>query len=76
MYETVYLIAFENTKIDVIDSQALKKLAIEYLIMRNTTISSHFPSRAFSALTTIHEISISNCTFATISSHAIELDRM
>ncbi|XP_055305292.1 uncharacterized protein LOC129569989 [Sitodiplosis mosellana] len=76
VYETVYLIAFENTGIDVIESQALKKLDIEHFIMRNTTIWSHFPSRAFSALTITHEISISNCTFATISSHAIELDHV
>lgn len=72
----VYLISFENTEIDLIESQALKKLSIEYLIMRNTTIWSHFPSRAFSALTIANEISISNCSFTTISSHAIELDRM
>lgn len=74
--ETLYSIAFESTVFDVIESQTLKKLNIEHFTIRNCNIRSQLPSRAFSALTISSEMIISNCTFTTISSHAIELDGM
>lgn len=72
--EAVYRISFENTVINTIESQALKRLQIEHFLMRNVIFRSHLPSRTLTALTITNDISISNCTFATISSQAIELN--
>lgn len=74
--ETLYSISIENTVINMIESQALKKLNIEHFTVLNCTVLSHLPSRTFSALTITNEISIANCSFTTIASHAIELDGM
>lgn len=73
--ENVERILFENTEIELVESQSLKRLHIEKFMMRNTIIRSQLPSRAFSALTITDEFSISNCSFATISSDAIDLER-
>ncbi|XP_031628451.1 uncharacterized protein LOC116344164 [Contarinia nasturtii] len=72
--QTVYKLSIENTKIDWVDSQALKKLSIEHFIMQNTTFSHDLPSRTFSALIIKNVMSITNCTFAGISTRTIELD--
>lgn len=73
-YQSIYSISLENTDIDVMETQVLKRLTIDHLTMRNVTFRSQLPSRTFSALTITNEISIINCSFTTISSHAIELE--
>lgn len=72
--QTVYSVSIENSRIDWIESQALKKMTIEHFIMRNTTFSHDLPSRAFNALIIKNEFSITNCVFAGISSRTIDLD--
>lgn len=74
--QSIHSISIENTDIDSIDSQSLKRLHIENLVLRNTSFRSHLPSRTFNALKITNDFSISNCSFATISSHAIDLDGM
>lgn len=74
--QSIHSISIENTDIDSIDSQSLKRIHIENLVLRNTSFRSHLPSRTFNALTITNDFSISNCSFATISSHAIDLDGM
>lgn len=75
-HQIIHSISIENTEIDSIDSQSLKRLHIENLVLRNTSFRSHLPSRTFNALTITNDFSISNCSFAAISSHAIDLDGM
>lgn len=74
--DDVYSISFENTEINSIERQALKKLRINHFTMKNTTFRSTLPSQTFSALTITNEISISNCSFTTINSQAIDLAGM
>lgn len=73
---SIYRISIENTEIASIDMHAFKKLSIDELVLKNTTFQSHLPSRVFSALTITKLISISNCSFKTISSRALDLDGM
>lgn len=73
-HQIIHSISIENTEIDSIDSQSLKRLHVEDLVLRNTSFRSHLPSRTFNALTITNDFLISNCSFATISSHAIDLD--
>lgn len=74
MDQTIHGISFENSQIDFIDSQSLKRFHIENLVMRNTSFLSPLPSRTFNALTISNEFLIMNCSFATIGSRAIDLD--
>lgn len=71
--DNVYSISFENTEINSIERQALKRLRIDHFTMKNTTFRSVLPSQTFCALTIANEISISNCSFTTINSQAIDL---
>lgn len=72
----IYRISIENTVIALIDMHAFKKLSIDELLLKNTTFQSHLSSRVFSALTITKHMSISNCSFKTINSRAIDLDGM
>lgn len=75
-HQSIHSVSFVNTEIDAIESQSLKRLHIENVLLRNTSFRSHLPSRTFHALTITNEFSIVNCSFATISSSAVELDCM
>lgn len=68
--EHLYSIAFENTHINEIDSQALKKNQMEEFKMTNTTITNPLPTRTFYDLIVTNTISITACSFATISTSA------
>lgn len=71
--ESFYSISFDNTKIHEIERDAFKRLQIKYFTFKNSVFPSQLPSRAFDALLITSEMSISNCTFNTIRSQAIDL---
>lgn len=73
IYYTVYNISFVHTQIDQIESQAVKKMKIENFVLRNTTIKSPLPTRAFYDLIIENTFTISDCSFSTISTEAISI---
>lgn len=73
-HQSLYGLTFESSRIDAIESQAFKKIQINHFIMKDTTIKNPLPTRAFYDLIITSQMSITNCSFTTISSNAIMLN--